>query len=87
MVGYWAAPWGRNRGVTTRALRLVCDWGFKTADLRRIELVTKVGNVASERVAGKVEFHVVGTIDQYKPARALDPDALYEVKHWIRRSS
>ncbi len=87
MVGYWAAPWGRNRGATTRALRLVCDWGFETAELRLIELVTKIGNAASERVAEKAEFRVSGTIDRYKPARALDPDALYEVKHWIRRSS
>jgi RimJ/RimL family protein N-acetyltransferase len=53
MVGYWAAPWARNRGATTRTLRLVCDWGFESLDLQLIELVTKVGNVASEHVAAK----------------------------------
>src|ERR1700722_13125096 len=26
VAGYWAAPWGRNRGVTTRALTLACRW-------------------------------------------------------------
>lgn len=26
VVGYWAAPWARNRGATTRALTLVCAW-------------------------------------------------------------
>ena len=84
--GYWAAPWARNEGSTTRGLRLVCDWGFGAADLRSIDLMTKIGNVASERVAEKAGFVVLGTIAQYEPARAVDPDARHEVKHWIRRS-
>jgi RimJ/RimL family protein N-acetyltransferase len=86
MVGYWAAPWARNRGATTRALRLVCDWGFEHLDLHRMELVTKQGNVASERVAAKAGFERSGKIDRYKPPRALDPDARYEVTRWVRRS-
>lgn len=28
VAGYWAAPWARNRGATTRALVLASRWGF-----------------------------------------------------------
>ena len=85
-VGYWAAPWARNRGATTRALELVCRWGFDVVDLKTVNLVTMVGNGASERVAEKAGFRLVEQISQYKPMVARDLDAAYEVRHWIREN-
>ncbi len=41
--GYWAAPWARNRGTTTRALEVVCRWGFDVLGLRVIHLMTLLG--------------------------------------------
>jgi RimJ/RimL family protein N-acetyltransferase len=84
-VGYWAAPWARNRGATTRALRLVCRRGFESLGIDRVDLSTVTGNVASERVAEKGGFTLVGTDDDYKPLRAIDPEARFRVKHWMLR--
>ena len=84
--GVLGGTMGPQRGKYDPGLRLVCDWGFGAADLRSIDLMTKIGNVASERVAEKAGFVVLGTIAQYEPARAVDPDVRHEVKHWIRRS-
>jgi RimJ/RimL family protein N-acetyltransferase len=84
-VGYWAAPWARRRGATTRAARLACDWGFESLGLETLDLLTIVGNRASERVAEKAGFAFVGTIEDFKPERAVDPGARYVVKRWVRR--
>lgn len=85
VAGYWAAPWARNRGATTRALELVCHWGFESLGIETVELMTLPGNVASERVAEKAGFELVGILNDYKPTRALDPDARHRVNHWILR--
>ena len=61
--GYWAALWARNMGATTRALRLLCRWAFDALHLDAIELMTVVGNVASERVAEKAGFELTGTVE------------------------
>ncbi len=79
--GYWVAPWGRNQGVATAALRLVVQWGFGSLGLQSIGLATMVGNVASERVAGKAGFSFVDETSDYRPPR--NPDRTYRVKEWI----
>jgi len=84
-VGYWAAPWARNRGVTTRALELLCRWGFDVLGLRVLHLMTLPGNRASERVAEKAEFSLAGQISDFRPSGALDRDAVYQVNHWKRQ--
>ena len=55
-VGYWLAPAGRGRGVMTRALRLVVEYGFRERDLARLELYTLLDNVPSQRVAERAGF-------------------------------
>jgi RimJ/RimL family protein N-acetyltransferase len=83
--GYWAAPWARNKGATTRALELACAWGHEALELDVVHLMTLPGNVASERVAEKAGFRLVGTLDDYKPSGARNPEARYLVRHWVRR--
>ena len=80
--GYWAAPWARNKRAT-RALNLLCRWAFDTVNLDVIELLTVVGNVASERVAEKAGFKMTGVIDSYAPRGASDPSSVYDVRRWI----
>ena len=82
VAGYWAAPWARNRGATTRALTVACRWGFDVLGLRDITLTTLSGNVASERVAEKAGFVSTGMLKDYAPPRALDPAARYDVRLW-----
>ena len=61
-IGYWTAAWARGRGLTTRAVRLLVEWGIAELGLERVEWAGIVGNEASRRVAEKVGFQVVGTL-------------------------
>lgn len=78
--GYWVAASERNQGTATRALALGVRWAFETLDLAVVSLVTMVGNVASERVAQKVGFSMVGETSHY--ANPLAPDRHRHVKRW-----
>ena len=55
-IGYWCAKEARGRGLTPRALRLVCRFGLEELRLGRLELITDPDNHASQRVAEKVGF-------------------------------
>jgi RimJ/RimL family protein N-acetyltransferase len=55
-VGYWLAAPGRGAGHATRAVRLICAWGFATLGLERIDLLAGTGNAASQHVAERSGF-------------------------------
>lgn len=55
-VGYWLTREGRGRGHATRAVGLICAWGFAELALERIELQAATGNLASQRVAERAGF-------------------------------
>jgi RimJ/RimL family protein N-acetyltransferase len=55
-VGYWLAVPARGHGHATRAVRLVCRWGFAALGLQRIDLLAATGNPASQRVAERAGF-------------------------------
>jgi RimJ/RimL family protein N-acetyltransferase len=55
-VGYWLLPEARGRGLATRSVRLVCDWGFRDVGLRELRLLTEPENLASQRVAERAGF-------------------------------
>jgi RimJ/RimL family protein N-acetyltransferase len=61
-IGYWCARETRGRGLTTRALRLLCRHGFDDRGLGRLELITDPDNRASQRVAEKVGFQREGVL-------------------------
>jgi RimJ/RimL family protein N-acetyltransferase len=65
---------------------LLCGWAFDVVNLDVIELMTVIGNLASERVAEKAGFELSGTIDDYAPRRASDPGSAYQVRRWVLRS-
>jgi RimJ/RimL family protein N-acetyltransferase len=69
-IGYWCAKEARGRGVTTRALRVLCRWGFDELRLERLELITDPDNRASQRVAEKVGFRREGVLRSH----LLHPD-------------
>jgi RimJ/RimL family protein N-acetyltransferase len=52
-LGYWVRSTATRQGVATAAVRLIRDWGFRSTDLVRLEVVVAIGNVASLRVAEK----------------------------------
>jgi len=55
-IGYWIAAEARRRGVATRAVRLVSTWAIGDLGYVRLELMTHVDNVASQRVAERAGF-------------------------------
>ena len=55
-VGYLLGREARGQGHATRALRLICAWGFEALGLERIDLYAATGNAASQRVAQRAGF-------------------------------
>jgi RimJ/RimL family protein N-acetyltransferase len=68
-VGYLLAPQARGRGHATRAVRLICAWGFATLGLERIELLAATGNLASQRVAERAGFTREAVLRRYNLLR------------------
>jgi RimJ/RimL family protein N-acetyltransferase len=64
-IGYWVAPADRRRGVASRALRLVSRWAVLDLGVRRLELMTRVENVASQAVAERAGFAREGLLRSY----------------------
>jgi RimJ/RimL family protein N-acetyltransferase len=61
-VGYWVAAHARRHGIATRAVRLMARWAFDDLEVKRLELLTNVGNEASEGVAVKCGFRREGVL-------------------------
>jgi RimJ/RimL family protein N-acetyltransferase len=64
-IGYVVGPSARGRGVATRTLRLLTEWGFSQLGLERIELWIDITNPASERVAERVGYLHEGVLRSY----------------------
>ncbi len=54
-VGYWIAPWARRKGYAVEATRGAAAYAFEKG-MHRIELLTAIGNHASQGVAHKAGF-------------------------------
>lgn len=59
-VGFWLRRKYWGRGFGTEALRLICQYGFRTMSLHRIEAVVIEGNVGSRRALKKIGFRDEG---------------------------
>ncbi|MFI5839966.1 GNAT family N-acetyltransferase [Catenuloplanes sp. NPDC051500] len=66
-VGYWVVPWARGRGVATAATVALSRVAF-AAGFARLELITELENIASQRVALATGFQREGV------RRGLSPD-------------
>ena len=64
-VGYWLAREARRQGHATRAVRLICWWGFGTLGLERIDLHAATGNLPSQQVAERSGFMREATLRSY----------------------
>jgi RimJ/RimL family protein N-acetyltransferase len=70
MTGYSLRPEYRGRGFTTRAVRLLADWGFQEVGLARLIAGTAPENLASQRVLQRAGFEREG----YLRSRLPGPD-------------
>lgn len=66
-VAYFLHSSARGRGLATRAVRLICRWGFDELGLCRIELRAHPENVASHRVAERAGFTLEGVERRPEP--------------------
>jgi RimJ/RimL family protein N-acetyltransferase len=68
-VGYWLAREARGHGHATRAVGLICKWGFTMLGLERIDLLAATGNPASQRVARRSGFTREAVLRSYMLGR------------------
>lgn len=74
-VGYWTAAHARGRGVAPRALQALTDWAFTafTADeVPRLDLMHRIDNTASCRVADKCGYLFAEVMPAAPPAFPRD---------------
>jgi len=61
-IGYWCEREARGRGTTTRALRRLSRFALDELELERLDLMTDIENLCSQRVAEKVGFQREGVL-------------------------
>jgi RimJ/RimL family protein N-acetyltransferase len=61
-IGYEIIPDERGKGYGTEAAQLIVDYLFLSKDVARIQAITDVRNIASQRVLEKTGFQKEGTI-------------------------
>jgi RimJ/RimL family protein N-acetyltransferase len=64
-IGYWLAREARGRGIAARAVRLVSRWAVLELGIARVELMTRVENDASQRVAVAAGYTREGLLRSY----------------------
>jgi RimJ/RimL family protein N-acetyltransferase len=55
-LGYWTAAWGRGRGATSEAVRLVTAWAFRDGGLSRLVAEAEISNPASMQILASAGF-------------------------------
>jgi ribosomal-protein-alanine N-acetyltransferase len=64
-LGYWVVERLNGRGIATKAVGLVCEWGFGEAGFHRLEAATLVDNTASQTVLRRNGFTEIGVSPRY----------------------
>jgi len=64
-IGYWVAKAARRRAIATRSVQLLSSWAVLDLGIRRLELMTRVDNVASQGVATSAGFVREGVLRSY----------------------
>jgi RimJ/RimL family protein N-acetyltransferase len=73
-LGYLVFAHARDRGVATRAVRLLTRFALEHIGLRRVEVLAATGNLASQRVAEKAGFTREGVLRSYMDVRGTRLD-------------
>jgi [ribosomal protein S5]-alanine N-acetyltransferase len=74
-LGYWLAPQARERGVMTRAVRLLTRWAFDNLPVERIEITIEPENSASRAVAERAGYTFEGVLRSYLEIKGRRRDA------------
>jgi len=80
-LGYWVAADRRRRGIATRAVRLICDWGLREVGFDRILADVIVGNTASAALLESLHFTHLGLLPGGLVQRGITREAdLFELR-------
>ncbi|MEL6527977.1 MAG: GNAT family protein [Chloroflexota bacterium] len=74
-IGYWLAPPFRGKGIMTKAVRAMLDYGFTALGLHRITLYTAVENTRSTALAKRIGFTHEGVLRRGERIRNTFHDA------------
>ena len=74
-VAFGSHPWARGRGIMTRAVDLLLDWGFEERGLCTVIWWANKGNWASRKLAWRLGFTIGGQVPQWLPQRGELLDA------------
>ena len=61
-VGYMLIPSERGKGYCTEAVKIMVDYLFLSKNTIRVQAITDVGNIASQKILEKAGFKKEGTI-------------------------
>ena len=75
-LGYWARTSAAGQGITSKAARLIAQFGFEQLGLQRIEILAAVPNIASQRVAEKIGAVREGILRRRLLIRGKPQDAI-----------
>ncbi len=64
-IGYWIAEKFQGRGLVTRTVKLLLDYGFGEMGLHRICIKAVTGNTRSRAIPERLGFHHDGTLRGY----------------------
>lgn len=64
-IGYWIDEAHSNKGITTKAVKMLTQFGFEELALHRIEINLRPENAASRKVAEKAGYHLEGERPRY----------------------
>jgi ribosomal-protein-alanine N-acetyltransferase len=64
-IGYWIVPAARRRGIASRAISLLSDWGLGAGGLARIEAWVEPDNVGSQRVLEMNGYQLEGRLRSF----------------------
>jgi ribosomal-protein-alanine N-acetyltransferase len=64
-IGYWVDRRFANRGIVTRAVMALTEYGFQELRLHRIEINMRPENAASQKVAEKAGYTFEGVRNRY----------------------
>ena len=53
-LGYWVRSSQTGHGIATKAAQQAAAWAFANTNLQRLEILTALGNIASQHVALKL---------------------------------
>ena len=73
-VGYFLSRDARGSGHATRAVGLICRWGFDSLALERIDLYAATENAPSQRVAERAGFEREGILRSFMRGKGVQLD-------------